>query len=1365
MRHTKLSRAISVSFFLCLASVAFAAPAIASPAGLRVYYTYGGFDPALMSFSQIERIMNFSRSGGQFSSSGYLMMVGGFIILSSIMAGATGFIKMTAGQQSSIFPSLAPIIFGFAIFIGCFVPKTSLIVYDPVLNKQSANALNLPVGIVYPAVLINCIERFVIDMYDNNATGGLVKYTDRSGLPQQYTTPALLYSAHGGAVGFDVFADSLSEFVSGSEASKTLTNYIKDCAMFEIVRPGGTLTQDELIAPPAGSTLMDVLEKASSNTNWTTTYLGGAPSASGGPVAAAVAGGDTRSCSEVYAELVDYYVTNAEANTKAALENACGARGFDPADSGQGGQCQNMLGDVIATSFPGANGADSVLPSNFISNNTVADITMQYQSSASPQVAAQFLALKQNAEQGSVMGVISGIVNPRMIDSYVAYTFFLIPLLAMFIPTPLCQKALGLILSLMLWNMLVRCLDVICFHMWVNEYTRAVASMGDMGQGVAAYFRLPLESSKHLKSFADLRSSVFLLATAISGALFKFGDSAMSRLADRASTEHQKSSTDMIDQGSRARAMQETATGAQRSQMLMSLAAGVGGMDRAAKGMAWNEVSGGATGAGQLDSTGGNAGVLAGKTSHNSNIKTTEGHARSDEMSAGQANTWGRISGAQAGATIKGLEKMSAKGADAVATAYNNTVQATMQNTAQSQSYDQMVSKFAKEAGITNSADAFKAFGALSLASTSGQMGAYFNAADGKGAERVTAAISKATEVASKSTDQSMGQVLGSVAAWQYMKDSGKIDQNMSYEKFNEGMSKFDTNMKATGQYAKEQAAFEMSKNFDNIKTNAADLNGSGLSSEQSRLAADKFNSAAGSTTEERRNSFLKAMEGTMSKDQAEKTFDQLSAAQVSKAEDLNAFKQGAAHLAGTLNAVDVAGGGKEALAKQETSVAQQEVNDRVAKAGMWHALGSSLGFNMDTVDGRKAFAASKAATEVGAAQVQTKSGLQVKSSTIMAADGSGAMKTIQEGSTNNLSDLRKLRSELNGKDGKTVKGMEHAAKFLDNRIKDAAAGKGATGYEFTIGRNANGEITSFDATRSGQGHAVNRQDVNSRDAFSSGSATLGGNSVVIDNQKQYLDGTIKRYTDENTHIQKSGGFVDVTLKDGTHRQGTGTVDPKTGAITLTDGKESQIIERSKVETIKDAKGNVVGEAAVKRVGDKHGTVAVHADGAQTYDASTVTTIGTAVTSVQNLAGSASDGSLAGGTPAVAVAVGERSVSVAAEKINQVTSVIGGVAGIKNSARATGDEFSGRTEIKREAEHKRNVDALARKAEVPPSPPPPSVTPSPHPSTPPPPSPPSAPRKTPASPSAAAPSSGPSTPVSRAASRAANRAANRAAKG
>jgi len=570
---------------------------LASPAAaaFNEYYTYGGFSPVTIAFDNIALI---------FSDVSYKSAISTLVILGFLFAGAGGYLKVAMGQGGPL-SWLLPLCIGIGIYFSMYVPTGSLAVFDPVYN-QTKVINGVPVGVIWTASLVNHVERYIVESYDNNAP--LPPATSCGPM-----TP-MQYQEFGGAVGMRLMQSSAAQYITDANASKTLTAYINDCVAFELNRPGTSLTMNSLLSPGCGSSALDKMGLAASPSNFTTDYMDGSPQ------------GVSASCGAAYTSLNKYYTT--ATNSGQAVSNACGGTGFTDQT-----RCQEILADQTS----GTTG-ESLDASKFISNLTVNSITNQTLVNGGGAATTQYLTLLNQAQNGSSSGFMAGVMNPYMIEGYVAYSFMLMPILVMFLVTPLWKNAFSLIFSLMTWTCLLRSLDVITFHQWVVQYQQAAAAAyNNAGMGLDAAMRLPSMANQYIGTFASMRNSVFLLATAVSGGLFKFGDSALSRLADKASAAHNGIKEEVADRGAAIHAAQGNTVNAERAAMMTALQAGTHGFNSMASGSVMGEMASAAAGAGIGAAYGGNPGAMMSGQQQTSAVNTAQAAARAGRTSLDQA--------------------------------------------------------------------------------------------------------------------------------------------------------------------------------------------------------------------------------------------------------------------------------------------------------------------------------------------------------------------------------------------------------------------------------------------------------------------------------------------------------------------------------------------------------------------------------------------------------------------------------------------------------------------------------------------------------------------------------------------------------
>jgi hypothetical protein len=124
--------------------------------------------------------------------------------------------------------------------------------------------------------------------------------------------------------------------------------------------------------------------------------------------------------------------------------------------------------------------------------------------------------------------------------------------------------------------------------------------------GIGAMLDLPTQSNKYLGQFANNRNGIFLLAAGISTALWRFGDSALARLAGNFSAQTAKIEKTMSDKDEAGKEMMKNSAGAvETAAMTSALAAGVHGQYNLGAAQWANEAANIGRGEGLRDAAGG----------------------------------------------------------------------------------------------------------------------------------------------------------------------------------------------------------------------------------------------------------------------------------------------------------------------------------------------------------------------------------------------------------------------------------------------------------------------------------------------------------------------------------------------------------------------------------------------------------------------------------------------------------------------------------------------------------------------------------------------------------------------------------------
>ena len=211
MKKTAVTIIQAVGFVLFLAT-----PALALD---MEYYTYGGFNPITQAFTKIALI---------FSDSGYQGLLFVVTVL-GILAAACGWLARAA-TGARIIPLVwaVPVLFGAVMYLALFVPKGNITVYDPVLNRFQTIG-GIPDAVVFTAGFLNKIEKGMVDIIDTAAAPDAQRTRPMPGgsasrpwSPSRALRPKTISSEH------------------------SMIRYIKDCVTFELLRPGTTLSLDDL---------------------------------------------------------------------------------------------------------------------------------------------------------------------------------------------------------------------------------------------------------------------------------------------------------------------------------------------------------------------------------------------------------------------------------------------------------------------------------------------------------------------------------------------------------------------------------------------------------------------------------------------------------------------------------------------------------------------------------------------------------------------------------------------------------------------------------------------------------------------------------------------------------------------------------------------------------------------------------------------------------------------------------------------------------------------------------------------------------------------------------------------------------------
>ncbi len=442
------------------------------------FYVWGGHDAVVNAFGKLALI---------FGDNAYQSFYFVVITAGLFFGGVTVFAKSLGGANGSVMSWIVPTLIGIMIYLALVVPKGTIHVYDPVFNKDQAVG-GIPDGVVAVAGILNRIER------------GLVDIVTTAGDPLNYQTQA-------GGKGFLGLAQLTSIPLTAVESNldASLRRYARDCVAYALMNPNAGLTVDEL---RKGSTnFITSLDKAVNPAIWTVYYNGANPQ------------GEALTCTDSWANIK---AALTPATLERNIQSVCANLGYDVADAASLNQCKTVLNNVNTGTGLGAATMDDFLKQAYISQR------LEEVFRSGNAVGATNYQFLLNAS-GAMKSANEWL--PILKAALTAIAVGLLPFLALFIPTPLIGKVVGIIAGFFIWLTAWGVTDAIVHQFAVDYANRAYEMVRQNKLGMDALYFFPDQTVKILGMFGTLRMSGMMLATVITGMLIRFGGHAMALMA------------------------------------------------------------------------------------------------------------------------------------------------------------------------------------------------------------------------------------------------------------------------------------------------------------------------------------------------------------------------------------------------------------------------------------------------------------------------------------------------------------------------------------------------------------------------------------------------------------------------------------------------------------------------------------------------------------------------------------------------------------------------------------------------------------------------------------------------------------------
>ncbi len=494
------------------------------------YYTYNGFDAVTGAFQKVALI---------FGDNGYKTLFFSVIVL-GFLFGALGMVMKAVGGRYSPAAWAAPIGIGIVIYLALIIPKGTLYIYDPIKNRTRAVG-DLPDGVVAVAGLLNLVER------------GLVDIVSTSGLPEGY-------QAQAGGIGFDMLLNlgSKGVLLTNKNINTSLKKYTEDCLLFELLRPGTTIGINQVAS---NTDFLGIYEQAASPAIYTTYYD---------------ANGDrSMTCLAAWTE-IKTAITGADVFND-SVKSQCADAGFDPTVPLELQQCRDTMTSLVNW-LQGASYDTAQIYQQTLLAQSLNDALL----SASPDTAITVLASRNTGTAMLSSGMFANSWIPAIRAVITAIAIGLIPFMVIFIPTPLVNRAVGILVGFFIWITAWGVTDAVV-HQFAMDYAKKAFDEVTRHQlGLTAVMNFSTAGMKTLAAFASIRWSGIMLATVITGMLVKFGGHALAQLSGQITSLPQGQAQSAGMSATTPEGMSRTLTSAEMAPAAMANAHKFSFMDRSA---------------------------------------------------------------------------------------------------------------------------------------------------------------------------------------------------------------------------------------------------------------------------------------------------------------------------------------------------------------------------------------------------------------------------------------------------------------------------------------------------------------------------------------------------------------------------------------------------------------------------------------------------------------------------------------------------------------------------------------------------------------------------------------------------------------
>jgi hypothetical protein len=449
------------------------------------FITYNGFTPVKIAFEKIALI---------FSDQNYkalFITACGIGILISVFSTS---LVISRGSRFSPVAWAIPIMVGVVLYSAFIVPKGNVIILDPATNQAFVQS-GVPNGIVLVAGILNRIERGVVDMIFTAAT------------------PGYSYKFYAGGLGFNVILKATGSPLTLPDQymETSLRKYIKDCVFFELLLPDTRISVNQMKSK--STNFLDEFSKAQNPAIYTVFYD------EDNRV------GKTMTCPESWTR-INAYMTD-PANFTDMVNATCAEAGFDSHWAPEREKCK----ETIRTYIEVTSDLTGISETHFMRQSYLAYIFSDMLVKNDPEILVRARANRNTMSNGLATGVIANEWLPVIKAVITAIVIGMIPFLVLFIPTPVVDKALGVLVGFFVWLTAWGICDALVHSIAMDLCVNLMERIRLHNLGLLSMVYYPRDAEKALGVFGLMRTFGIMLATVVTGMLVRFGGHALSTMS------------------------------------------------------------------------------------------------------------------------------------------------------------------------------------------------------------------------------------------------------------------------------------------------------------------------------------------------------------------------------------------------------------------------------------------------------------------------------------------------------------------------------------------------------------------------------------------------------------------------------------------------------------------------------------------------------------------------------------------------------------------------------------------------------------------------------------------------------------------